>query len=209
MRKFLPDSSQNTTFAAKEVKIGHQIQKEINILVPFYLLQNRPLYTFITVWSSWFYSIPTQVTKLRLDKIIVWYHVRWMKAFITVLGNREHNQDGDSVKKVYTASGPFKASSVSNNSFSQPRSFQQYPKKNQPPYPLHKHILSPIPKPTGPTEPENYTITVTLDCVKHLRQDLKVFQILLILQNPISAPFHGSAYQTVCTNNGALQSMFF
>ena len=40
------------------------------------------------------------VTKLRLDEIIVWCLAQWMLAFITVLGNREHDRDGESVIKV-------------------------------------------------------------------------------------------------------------
>ena len=36
-----------------------------------------------------------------MDKIIVWCYVcTWMIAFITVIGNREHDQDGHSVIKV-------------------------------------------------------------------------------------------------------------
>ena len=41
------------------------------------------------------------VTKPRLDEIIVWFHALLMLAFITVIGNREHDQDGDSVVNVY------------------------------------------------------------------------------------------------------------
>ena len=42
------------------------------------------------------------VTKLRLDEIIVWCHICAMNlAFITYIGNREHDQDGDGVMKVY------------------------------------------------------------------------------------------------------------
>ena len=41
-------------------------------------------------------SIPTHCAKLRLmDELIVWCYVQWMLAFITVVGNMEHDQDGD------------------------------------------------------------------------------------------------------------------
>ena len=41
---------------------------------------------------------------MRLDEIIVWCHVCAMNAigFISVFGKGEHDQDGDSVMKVYT-----------------------------------------------------------------------------------------------------------
>ena len=43
------------------------------------------------------------VTKLRLDEIKVWCHVNAMNVSIRYCyGNREHDQDGDSVIKVYT-----------------------------------------------------------------------------------------------------------
>ena len=42
------------------------------------------------------------VTKLRLDEIIiVWCHVCATNVSIRYSGNREHDQDGDSVIKVY------------------------------------------------------------------------------------------------------------
>ena len=45
------------------------------------------------------------VTKLRLDEIIVWCHVCAMNVSIhDCYGNREHDQDGDSVINVYWVS---------------------------------------------------------------------------------------------------------
>ena len=40
------------------------------------------------------------ITKQRLDELIVWYHVHAMNISIHYHGNREHDQDGDSVIKV-------------------------------------------------------------------------------------------------------------
>ena len=48
-----------------------------------------------------FTSFQLIVTKVRLDEIIVWCNAQWMLAFIAVIGNREYNQDGDSMIKVY------------------------------------------------------------------------------------------------------------
>ena len=52
--------------------------------------------TFIKVWSSWFYSIPTRCNQTEAEQN------NSLVAFITVIGNREHDQDGDSVLKVYS-----------------------------------------------------------------------------------------------------------
>ena len=50
-----------------------------------------------------FTPIQLIITKLRLDEILVWCHVCAKNVSIHYCDrNREYDQDGDSVKKVYT-----------------------------------------------------------------------------------------------------------
>ena len=59
-----------------------------------------------------FTSFQLIVTKLRLDEIIVWCHVCAMNVSIHYCyGNREHDQDGDSVTKVHEVSLPIRVCS--------------------------------------------------------------------------------------------------
>ena len=56
----------------------------------------------IYVFNAYSLADMNVVTTLRLDKIIAWCHAQWMLAFITLIGNRKHDEDGDSRIKVYS-----------------------------------------------------------------------------------------------------------